>query len=102
MKSVKTLLLGVLLLSLFVVYVAAQIETGTLSGTVTDPSGAVVPGAKITATNTGTGLTRTVNTNSGGNYVIVDLPPGNYSVSVESANFQTYKRAVAVNVGGRT
>jgi outer membrane receptor protein involved in Fe transport len=96
---VFSLLFAILSLAL---YSAAQVETGTLSGTVTDPSGAVVANATVTATNTGTGLVRSVKTGSNGTYTIVDLPPATYEVSVASANFETYKRSVAVNVGGRT
>src|SRR6185437_1653092 len=85
----------------FAIFGFGQVETGTLGGTVTDPSGAVIPNAKVTATNAGTGLTRTVTTSSQGNYAIVDLPPGNYNVTVDANGFNAYKQTVAVTVGGR-
>ena len=102
MKSNVRLLLQILLVFTLAVCCVAQIETGTLAGTVTDQSGAVVSNAKITATNTGTGLTRNVTSTANGIYTITDLPPGTYTVTVEAANFQTFKQTVAVNVGGRT
>ena len=78
-----------------------QAETGALAGTVTDATGAVISGAKVTAKNMGTGLTRTVNTSGNGTYTIVNLPPATYEVTIESANFETQKQTVAVTVGGR-
>ena len=102
MKRVLRFFPHIFLTLLLAVYSTAQIETGTLAGTVTDPSGAVVANASVTATNTGTGLVRSVNSSSNGTYTIVDLPPGTYEVSIQSANFETSKKTVAVNVGGHT
>src|SRR5882762_7221035 len=77
----------------FVVFVAAALSAqtfrGTILGTVTDPSGAVVSGAKVTVRNTGTGLERTAQTSADGSYSIPELPIGTYSVSVSQAGFQT-------------
>jgi hypothetical protein len=72
--------------------VAGQTITGRISGQVTDPSGASLPGAAITATNEATGLTWTTATNERGDYVLTPLPPGTYSVSVKSAGFRTSTR----------
>jgi hypothetical protein len=54
-----------------------QAVNGTLLGTLTDSSGAVVPGAKVTITEQGTGIPRTTDSNASGNYVVPNLPPGN-------------------------
>jgi hypothetical protein len=67
---------------------AAQKFTGTISGVVSDQAGAVISGAEVTATNTGTGAVRTVKTSSGGEYAITDLLAGVYDVSVKQANFR--------------
>ena len=66
----------------------AQTETGSIIGTVTDPQGAVVAGAKVTVTNNGTGAERSTMTNSNGLYSVTNLQPGDYSVKIEAANFQ--------------
>ncbi len=77
----------------FVLFAAAALSAqtfrGTILGTVTDPSGAVVSGAKVTVRNTGTGLERTAQTSADGSYSIPELPIGTYSVSVSQAGFQT-------------
>src|SRR6266496_3793449 len=65
----------------------AQSDRGTITGTVNDPAGAVVPGAKVTLTNTETAaLFETVSTPTG-NYTIPSLPIGIYSLTVEAAGF---------------
>ncbi len=70
----------------------AQVTTGSFLGFVTDPGGAAISGAKVTATNEATGLTRTVTTNSSGEYVIGLLPVGRYTLTFEAPNFR--RRAV--------
>ena len=70
----------------------AQSNAADLRGFVRDPQGSVVQNATVTARNTGTNLTRTTTTNDEGLYTITNLPPGDYEVAVEAANF---KRAVA-------
>ncbi|MGH6630204.1 MAG: carboxypeptidase regulatory-like domain-containing protein, partial [Burkholderiales bacterium] len=67
--------------------------TGTILGKVTDPSGAVVPGAKITAVNVNTGLTRSVLSGDSGDYVITLLPVGEYRVRVEKEGFRSQEHA---------
>ena len=81
------LLLGLALLST----VAYGQETASIVGTVTDPTGAAVPSAKITITNTLTGLVRSTTTNDTGNYAARELPIGQYNVQVEVAGFKTFK-----------
>ena len=72
--------------------------TGALTGTVTDPSGAIIAGATVTATNIGTGQARTDTTNANGSYKFSLLPAGNYSVKISAAGFKTDQVAsVTVN-----
>ncbi len=75
--------------------VGAQSTVGTILGAVTDASGAAVPGASITVTNTDTGATRTVATEASGSYQMPRLLPGNYSISVERPGF---RKAVVTGV----
>jgi outer membrane receptor protein involved in Fe transport len=70
----------------------AQQITATLTGTVTDPSGAVVPGATVTVTSLDTALTKTALTNDNGIYTVPFLQPGNYSITVEKTGFSSAKR----------
>jgi hypothetical protein len=64
-----------------------QADNATLSGTVTDPSGAAVAGAKVTLTNQSTGEMRAVATNETGHYFMPTLKPGNYTLSVTASGF---------------
>ena len=66
----------------------AQTLTGQLSGTVTDSSGGVLPGATVTLVNDLSNDSRTTVTNESGNFVFAAVPPGTYKVSVELAGFQ--------------
>ncbi|HEV2247500.1 MAG TPA: TonB-dependent receptor [Terriglobia bacterium] len=70
----------------------AQIDTGRILGTVRDSSGAVVPGAKVTLTNEGTGFTLTTITGSSGQYVFPALNIGSYTASVQLQGFQRATR----------
>jgi hypothetical protein len=67
--------------------VAAQLPTSTLNGTVTDPQGAAVAGAKVTLTNQGTGVSREATTDADGFYTFANLAPGEYTLKVEHASF---------------
>ncbi len=80
----------ILAICLFPAIAAAQISNATLVGTVTDSSGGVVVGAKVEAQNTGTHVVRSAVTNSGGNYVLPDLPAAHYSVTIRMAGFKTF------------
>src|SRR6266849_6783612 len=62
--------------------------SGSVQGTVSDPSGAVIPGATVVATNVATGVKTTRQTTGAGLYVISPLAPGNYTLSVSAAGFQ--------------
>jgi hypothetical protein len=66
----------------------SQEVNATLVGTVFDASGAVIPNAKVTATETATNVSRTGVTNNSGNYTFPNLPPGSYSVTVEVQGFK--------------
>ncbi len=72
------------------VSLSAQTFRGTVLGTVTDASGAVVPGAKVAVKNTGTGLERITETSADGSYSLPELPIGTYTVTVTQAGFQTF------------
>jgi outer membrane receptor protein involved in Fe transport len=74
---------------------AAQTFRGTIIGVVSDPSGAVIAGATVTAKNTATGLARTTDTSTDGSYSIPELPVGTYEVTATKPGFQT---AVATGV----
>ena len=67
----------------------AQSVTGTILGTVTDDTGAVVAGAKVTIVNEGTGLTRAVVADTRGEYTAPSLPTGHYTVTSEMSGFKT-------------
>src|SRR6266576_3325837 len=68
----------------------AQKVTGTIAGVVSDPAGAVISGAEITATNPATGASRTVKSSDRGEYSFADLPAGSYDISAKQANFKEY------------
>jgi len=90
-------LLIVVLLSC--VSVSAQQITANIRGTVTDPTGAVVQGATVTARQTETGLTRLTMTDHGGNYVLLELPVGHYHLEVTAKNFHKYvQEGISLNV----
>src|SRR5579884_3977785 len=65
-----------------------QTTTATISGTVADTSGAVVPEVSVQVLNKDTGVSRSLKTDSGGRYTATDLPIGNYEVSAEMSGFQ--------------
>lgn len=77
-----------ILLSCLSLMAAAQTVTGTLSGTVTDAAGAVVPDIEVIARNNETGLVRTTRTNGEGSYSMPFLPLGNYNVTVDPKGFK--------------
>ena len=65
-------------------------STGTISGTVKDPTGAVLPGAQVVLHNLGTGVDRTLTSDGAGQYVAPSLPPGDYSIRVTASGFAAY------------
>jgi hypothetical protein len=89
------IVLSLVLLALPLV-TAAQLTTATLVGAITDPGGANVPSASVTARNTETGLTRTATTDADGNYRIDVLPVGNYEIEVSATS--GFKKALQKGV----
>src|SRR6185437_11700663 len=89
-----------ILFAWFVVLLAGasfgQVTTTNMIGTVTDSSGATLPGAQVTVTNTGTGYTGSVQTNSQGEYRLEFLPLGNYRVDISSNGFKKVARTGVV------
>ena len=82
----------------------AQADSSSLSGTITDASGAVVPNAKVTAHNEATGQDRSVTTSGGGSYTIPNLATGSYTVKVEAKGFSNAVQQgthVDPNIGAR-
>src|SRR5580692_6795582 len=67
--------------------VLAQTVNGAFHGTVTDATGAAIPDASVKVTNLATGLVRVAASNSSGFYVITELPPGQYSVTISKSSF---------------
>ncbi len=79
--------------------VFAQQITGSVRGTVTDPSGGVVEGANVSARQTETGLTRTGTTDHAGTYLLLELPVGHYQLQIEHSGFQTYiQQGISIDV----
>jgi hypothetical protein len=81
------------LLTLAILFCSSALHaqvTGAITGRVTDSSGAVVPGAKVTATNTNTNFTQDATTDSSGEYHLPALPPGTYTVKIVGTGFQTF------------
>lgn len=77
-----------------------QVAAGSISGTVKDASGAVSPKVQITARNVDTGVSRTVQTDGTGHYLVTNLLPGNYEVRAELAGFDTeVRRGITLTLG---
>src|SRR5579884_1984441 len=98
-KVTKTL--GRVLLILLAMATAfAQLNTGSITGVVHDPTGAVIPGAKVTLTDTARGFTYPYVTDANGRYIFNQLQPGAYSLRVEANGFTPYERTdITLNVG---
>ena len=91
----------VAILLLAPIAVVAQSFRGSIRGEVTDPSGAVIPNARITVTGVGNGVSRVVTSGPDGAYVAAELPAGSYDIAVEVSGFQTAKQAGAIVEVGR-
>ncbi len=87
------------LLSSSLLLAQTTLSTGSIVGTVTDPSGAVVDGAKVVIANTGTNQTVTLTSNSAGAFSTGPLDPGSYKVQVSAKGFSTVSQIVTVQVG---
>src|SRR5512146_2657847 len=98
-RSPIVLVLASVLLILLASGIAAAQQLATLRVTVTDPSGAIVPGANVTVKDPQTGLTRTASTEANGLAVISALPAGSYELSASSQSFSPRKMPVQLSVG---
>jgi len=78
-----------------------QAETGQIVGTVQDASGAVVPNVTVAAKNVATGTQRATTTNTSGVYVLPNLRPGDWEITISASGFATQKRRVTVDVGAK-
>ncbi len=79
-----------------------QTTTGSIVGTITDATGAVVPNASVTVNNVGTGLTLKAVTDASGNYAVTPLPVGSYTVVVEAPGFKkSVNSGITLNVQDR-
>jgi hypothetical protein len=95
----RSLLVLAIFTSFSVRLLQAQVDTGSISGTVTDPSGAVVNGAKVTLTNEGTAATLSTTTGNDGGYKFSPVRIGNYKIDTSATGFKTDSTAhVAVDV----
>ncbi|MBA3231259.1 MAG: TonB-dependent receptor [Acidobacteria bacterium] len=101
-RPIVTLGSLVLALALSALPAGAQTEKGAIVGTVTDSTGAVLPGATVTITNLRTGGAQTYITNARGAYDAPFLDPGLYRVEVTLSGFQSFSVPVVVNVGSRS
>ena len=98
----QTLVCRLALLSVLAAAAAIAQSTGTIQGTVADPSGAAVPNATVTVRNTATGEERTFTTDATGLYVVPSLPVGTYDVTVKAAGLQSTSANNLVLEVGRT
>jgi hypothetical protein len=90
-RAMGCLVLANLLLVLLPTALHAQTSAGQVTGTVTDTSGAVVPGANVTLTNTGTGIANSTVANDSGNFIFINVQPGSYEVAVQLEGFKPVK-----------
>src|SRR5437867_4169921 len=84
----------------FTAIAVAQVTTGTISGTVSDSTGAVLPGATVRLKSVETGISRTTTADEGGRYRVPELGLGSYEVTAEAGGFQTVIRSgITLTVG---
>src|SRR5579864_5655584 len=100
--ATKRIVCVMLTLALGCAALLAQETTGTITGTVKDSSGAVVPGAAVKATNLATNLEVNAITDNNGSYFMPNLPAGTYRVGVSKQGFQTENHTQILINGGRT
>jgi len=96
----RRLVLAVSLVLLAATLASAQFDTGTITGLVTDATGAVVPHAAVTITNIETSFRKILHTDGGGNFTASGLPSGNYVLTASASNFAEAKsQPIVLNVG---
>ena len=101
MRSIRRTALQLAFLLASSLFAFSQTDTGQISGTVADSTGAMLSGARVSAKAAGTGLIREATTNAAGIYNIPTLRPDSYEVTVEAPGFQKVTRNVQVAVGSR-
>lgn len=101
MRKLLVLLFAAVVAVSFTVTAAAQVETGRITGTVTDPTGAVIPGAKVMIKSVSTGTERESTTDEKGGYAFTNLLPGVWELTVEASGFAKWTRRVQVTVGSK-
>src|SRR5277367_50768 len=103
LNNASKILAGLMCALLVCVFVArSQQNTADILGTVTDTSGAIIPGASVTLTNTGTNISQTTQTNGSGDYTFTLVQVGDYSIKVQASGFKTYVApSVSVSSGDR-
>src|ERR1700682_5661860 len=79
----------------------SQVTEATLSGTISDPSGGVIPGAQISISNTATGISKEFQADTAGYYTAPNLAPGTYEVRVTAKGFNTTILTVTLDVGAQ-
>jgi hypothetical protein len=95
--------LAALLMMLVLPFAAHAQDSGSITGTVRDSSGAVVQGAEVVATNAAVGVTRTTTTNADGDYLAAALPPGSYDLTVTAKGFKVFQgKKIIVRVADRS
>jgi hypothetical protein len=102
-KSLKLISLMALFLTVAALFIPGyawgQAQNGSISGVVTDASGAVVPGAEVVVTSTATGAVRTTSASSSGDYTVQQLPPQDYKLTVTAPGFGPSSATLNVSVG---
>jgi hypothetical protein len=93
--------MSMVLTSLLIQPLHGQVLYGSITGTVTDPSGAIVPAAQVTVSNEATGFKRQTTTDAAGTYRVLDLPQGDYTIEVAATGFKPLKVANASVVIGQ-
>src|SRR5438093_10073343 len=99
-KSLRSVLYSFLTVLVVASVAAAQTTTAAFQGTVTDTTGAVIPAAQVTASNVETGLKRATMTNEAGRFLLNELPPGSYEMTVTLPGFETLvRKGMTLTVG---
>jgi hypothetical protein len=102
-RMYRLLLVSTVLIFILSAAALAQVITGDVLGTVTDPSGAVVANAKVIIQNVATNASRDAQTGANGEYVFSLLPPGHYFLTIEAQGFKSYKVAdLSLSAGDRS
>ena len=99
--SFRATVFAILLWSITIVSVFAQGTSASITGTVKDPSGAVIAGSTVKATSVESGRELTTVTNEAGIYNLTGLPPGQYTVSIEAAGFKRKASSVPSPIRSR-